>query len=352
MGAQVDRSDAKAALESATALRNKEAAEFSKKLAELKTNVAAIHKAVAAIDNGMAGALLQTDAAQILRRVAISADMSDVDREDVMAFLSQGASYAPASGSISGILKEIGDEMSGDLKSLTDDEKAAIVSYDQLEAAKRKEVAALNKEIETKLSRVGQLSVEIVQMKNDLTDTQEMLMEDTKFLKDLTRDCSTKAEEFQEIVKTRQQELLALADTVKILNDDDALEIFKKTLPGAGSSLLQTTSDMHGTVARALNFVKRASENSLDASPGLDFISMALRGKKIGFEKVIKMIDNLVATLTQEQLDDEHKKEYCAAQLDLSDDKKKGLEKSISDLETSIVDAKDGILTLKEEIDA
>jgi len=350
--AQVDRSDAKAALESATALRNKEAAEFSKKLAELKTNVAAIHKAIAAIDNGMAGALLQTDAAQILRRVAISADMSDVDREDVMAFLSQGASYAPASGSISGILKEIGDEMSGDLKSLTDDEKAAIVSYDQLEAAKRKEVAALNKEIETKLSRVGQLSVEIVQMKNDLTDTQEMLMEDTKFLKDLRMDCSTKAEEFQEIVKTRQQELLALADTVKILNDDDALELFKKTLPGAGSSLLQTTSDMHGTIARALNFVKRASENSLDASPGLDFISMALRGKKIGFDKVIKMIDNLVATLTQEQLDDEHKKEYCAAQLDLSDDKKKGLEKSISDLETSIVDAKDGIITLKEEIDA
>jgi len=31
------------------------------------------------------------------------------------------------------------------------------------------------------------------------------------------------------------------------------------------------------------------------------------------------MIDEMVATLKQEGLDDEHKKEYCAAQLDFID---------------------------------
>merc|ERR1719331_750239 len=46
------------------------------------------------------------------------------------------------------------------------------------------------------------------------------------------------------------------------------------------------------------------------------------------------------------------KKEYCAAQFDLSDDKKKALEKSVSDLETAITEAKDGITTLVGEIDA
>ena len=35
------------------------------------------------------------------------------------------------------------------------------------------------------------------------------------------------------------EELLALADTIKVLNDDDVLELCKKTLPGA-SGLLQT----------------------------------------------------------------------------------------------------------------
>jgi len=62
------------------------------------------------------------------------------------------------------------------------------------------------------------------------------------------------------------------------------------------------------------------------------------------------MIDEMVATLKTEQQDDDHKKEYCAKQFDLSDDKKKGLERSVSDLETVIEDAKEGISTTEAEI--
>ena len=37
----------------------------------------------------------------------------------------------------------------------------------------------------------------------------------------------------------------------------------------------------------------------------------------IGFEKFVKMIDAVVETLTEEQEDDDHKKEYCNTQLHL-----------------------------------
>jgi len=60
----------------------------------------------------------------------------------------------------------------------------------------------------------------------------------------------------------------------------------------------------------------------------------------------------MAATLQKEQDDDDHKKEYCAAQFDQADDKKKGLERSISDLETAIADAKEGIATTQDEIAA
>jgi chromosome segregation ATPase len=62
------------------------------------------------------------------------------------------------------------------------------------------------------------------------------------------------------------------------------------------------------------------------------------------------MIDEMVATLKTEQQDDDHKKEYCAEQFDLSDDKKKSLEKSIADLETAIEDTKEGISTTETDI--
>merc|ERR1719399_2770725 len=64
------------------------------------------------------------------------------------------------------------------------------------------------------------------------------------------------------------------------------------------------------------------------------------------------MIDDMVATLKTEQNDDDHKKEYCAAQFDMADDKKKGLERAVADLETVIEEAKDGIATTKSEIEA
>merc|ERR1719298_160803 len=91
---------------------------------------------------------------------------------------------------------------------------------------------------------------------------------------------------------------------------------------------------------------------SVRRTPQLDFIALAIRGRKIGFDGVIKMIDEMVSTLKTEQADDDAKKEYCAKQFDLSDDKKKSLERSIKDLETAIEDAKEGIASVSDEIAA
>lgn len=60
----------------------------------------------------------------------------------------------------------------------------------------------------------------------------------------------------------------------------------------------------------------------------------------------------MAAELKKDQQDDDAKKEYCAAELDKSDDKKKVLEKSVSDLKTAIDDANEGIATTTDEIAA
>merc|ERR1719181_1311029 len=64
------------------------------------------------------------------------------------------------------------------------------------------------------------------------------------------------------------------------------------------------------------------------------------------------MIDDMVAELKVEQTDDHNKKEYCQQQFDESDDKKKSLERSISDLEKAIADSEEGIATTKDAINA
>merc|ERR1719440_43460 len=111
--------------------------------------------------------------------------------------------------------------MNADLAEATKVENNAIKAYDELMAAKEKEVSALTKAIEEKMVRLGELQVEIVEMKEDLDDTGKALLEDKKFLANMDKNCATKAEEHVANMKLRSEELIALADTIKILNDDD-----------------------------------------------------------------------------------------------------------------------------------
>merc|ERR1712066_276156 len=64
------------------------------------------------------------------------------------------------------------------------------------------------------------------------------------------------------------------------------------------------------------------------------------------------MIDEMVANLKKEQVDDDNKKTYCAQQFDSSDDQKKALERKIGDLNSASALAQENIATLTEEIAA
>jgi len=104
--------------------------------------------------------------------------------------------------------------------------------------------------------------------------------------------------------------------------------------------------------AKAASILEQISKSDAPHQHQIDFVMLALRGKTKGFEKVIKMIDGMIATMKQEQLDDDHEKEYCLKQFDFAEDKKKGLETDVENLATAIADAEEGIAKLAEEIEA
>merc|ERR550532_2600581 len=60
----------------------------------------------------------------------------------------------------------------------------------------------------------------------------------------------------------------------------------------------------------------------------------------------------MVDVLKKEQQDDDNKKEYCSEQLDHADDKKKALERKVSDEDSAIASTEEGIATLIDEIKA
>merc|ERR1719446_1198533 len=161
----------------------------------------------------------------------------------------------------------------------------------------------------------------------------------------MDQSCAKKEKDYAKNEAVRQQEAVALADTIKLLNDDDALELMKKTLPAA-ASFLQIQSTAQSVRSRAIQVLRNSPHHSVQTN----FIALALRGQKVGFAGVIKMVDDLVATLKAEQIADDKKKAYCEDEFDKNEDKVKSLKRTISDTESAISKANEDIATSKDGI--
>merc|ERR1711957_1065942 len=89
----------------------------------------ALGKAIAAIENGAGGSFLQASASATLRRLTINMDMTSADRDMLTSFLTSGQGYAPQSGEITGILKQMKDTMEKELADMIATEEAAIKNF-------------------------------------------------------------------------------------------------------------------------------------------------------------------------------------------------------------------------------
>merc|ERR1719230_603894 len=148
--------------------------------------------------------------------------------------------------------------MEADLAETESKEAEAKATYQTLMTSKKAEIEAAGKAIETKTARSGTVAVETVQAKADLDKTEKSVAEDTEFKANLKKNCAIKHKEWDERCKLRAQEFEAISDTIKMMNSDDALELFKKTLPSAAaaSALIQTAATSRAQIRSAKAMIR------------------------------------------------------------------------------------------------
>merc|ERR1719456_709809 len=125
------------------------------------------------------------------------------------------------------------DEMEANLEKAVADEEASVKGFGELKASKESEIAMAAEAIKTKTARAGALAVSTVQTANDIDDTEDELADGEKFLAGLMEACPSQEKMFAEHEQTRAAEISAISDAIGVLNDDDALDIFKKAAPSA-----------------------------------------------------------------------------------------------------------------------
>jgi len=229
---------------------------------------------------------------------------------------------------------------------VADDAKGAGL-FESVKSSKTKSIKTVLDMVTKKHKKIGDLKVEIVNMKHMMSGGAEALAENKKMLAELRKDCAQRASEQDEKKALRADELKALEDTIKLLNDDDALDLFRKTIKAPSLLQFNTAHEQAREKAKQIVSDLRALVGS---HPELNFISLALSGKNVDFTKVFKKIDGMVALLGKEGTDDASKKDYCNNEFNDAADKAKDLKSKISGLSASVKEKQASIEKIVEEI--
>merc|ERR1719258_886421 len=162
------------------------------------------------------------------------------DRDVLQAFL-QGKIKANSAqgGEIMGVLKQMKTEFESNLADMQGEESKSVTEFGSLKEAKTSEILAGEKMIKEKTALLSKTKVALAEAKEDLEDTTTAMEADQSFLVDLKERCSVSDKEWEERSKTRSLEIAAVGETIKILTDEDAHDLFGGTL---GTSFLQLSS--------------------------------------------------------------------------------------------------------------
>jgi predicted nucleic acid-binding Zn-ribbon protein len=372
-------------LAKATALRTKESTQFSKESGITKGHIEQLSGAIPQLEGGASAAsLMQQDDSPKLRRVIeVTRYLSPEKRETVLNFLDDGLGEStgqPTAGTsqIIGILKDMKDHMTSDLSTMTADEKSAAQGFADLKAAKQQEITSASEAIIAKEKRSGAMALSISQSDAALDDAKDELADAQAYLSTLNEACDKKRKERDMRNKMRHDEIAAISEAIAILNEDDSLDVFKKAVPSAAllSEKRQTADfdafvQVDGLASRKASFQKAAglvaklAKTHPSAQYHLLLSQLKAAEEPEGTEKyagaaakvVTHMVDDMVHVLHDEDVEDEHKKDFCANEtertINLQTEKQnlvESLKASISEMNDEVSELENEIKTLEEEI--
>lgn len=287
--------------------------------------------------------------------------------------------YAPQSTQIQGILKGMYDAFTADMEKDSAEEADKQKGFEEFIATKQKELATLEETLKNQELDEAMKAKDEADSQAERDDTQAQLAADEEFFEITKETCRVKAQEWSERSRLRSEELVGIGQAIAIIDSPESRAIFynsSTTLVELDAALPKPPSFFqsdsvgvsahfsvanHGASSRRAMAYSRLS-SAAKKSGNLDLARLAATVKMGGhFDKVIVMIEEMIALLRKEeardimhrdlcqngqnknQLDmaeDAHIMEKTAATIDELTEKVKLMEEEIKALERAISDTK------------
>jgi len=360
------------ALDQATAIRQKQLAEFNGEEKDLLQSVSALKSAITVLSKHHGGALMQVPRSHVLGIAAalqnemqmhsslLTGVLTHSQRKAMKAFIQAPEDYfvaaqtsqqtnAPQSGEIFGILKQMKETFETNLSDTQKEELTNQKAYEDLKSAKEEEIAAGQSQIDAKTQELASTDEKLAQAKEDIEDTTNNLSADEEFLLMLKEKCSTTDAEWEERQKTRQLEIEACSKALAVLSSDDAHDTFSKTFNPAFLQVDSSSSRREQAADLLAKLAKKVGNPRL--------ATLASQVKLDAFTKVKQAIDQMVTQLLKEKADEIKHKDFCTdefntnqLQTEKKERKKEDLLAKVEDLELTIKTLADNLNSLKGEI--
>lgn len=303
------------ALDKATTLRQKQLAEFNEEEKDLLQTIQALKNAITVLSKHHS--LLQAESTtsefmalpniavalkHALRKHSDILDLAPSQQKALQQFI-QAPAYAPQSGEIFGILKNMKDTFEENLSTAQKDEQTAQSAYEDLKAAKEEEIKAGQDLVDKKTQERAATDEKLANDKQDRIDTRATMEADEAFLADLKEKCKQTDQEFAQRQKTRAEEIQAVSKALEFLSSDEAHDLFTRTFNFAQASAKEAKSKR----SQAAVLLQQAA-NKLN-KPELAAIAQSVRLD--AFTKVKKAIDDMVTAITQQKADEIKHRDFC-----------------------------------------
>merc|ERR1719199_466052 len=195
--------------------------------------------------------------------------------------------------------------MEADYKAATEKEQMAAAAFADMRTAKYAAIDAGEAMAEQKEDELAKTDNLIAEAKEDLGQTEETLAADQEFLKNLDKMCADSDSAFEKRKASRLEEIKAVSETIEILTGDEARDAMSGTY-----NFLQVASEDKNRKAAAAVLRKVGLKTH-----NIDISFLANKVELDAFTKVKKAIDDMIATLKQEQADEVKKNDYCTQEL-------------------------------------
>merc|ERR1719503_35744 len=348
-------------LKEATAIRDKEAADFAKSEAELVDTVDTLERAVAILEREMAkspGSFAQIDTsnvkmlAQALGSVLDAAAFAGADKNKVLALVQSqsddddsefgapaAAVYESKSGGIVDVLADMKDKAESELDELRKAEGNAKHNFNMLKQSLEDQIAADSTDLDQEKAAKATSEETKATAEGDLAITNKDLAAAQAELAECSSSCMQVAADHEATVAARAEELAVIAKAKKILEETTGGAV-GQSYSFLQESTMSTRADLkRSEVVTVVSNLAKSHHSAALAQLASRISAVVKYGAGDGedvFGKIKGLISDMIAKLEKEAEEDATEKAYCDEEMAKTEAKKADLEGDLSKVTAKI----------------